>query len=170
MATYSEDLLEAHRPECKGIGQTAVTGGDAPEEGKNKFTFQNHHKQLPAPYVSSTPTSKPSPRKSKDQSSTPKKAIPRGHGTPRDMQLLLCQGAVRRADRGACRIPGARRSRTLPPSSRLGGAWDKKGAVEPPSHENDPSRLGDPQNRAQMPCVWRPPGRRLCQGPLPHHR
>ncbi|KAK3794857.1 hypothetical protein RRG08_001008 [Elysia crispata] len=43
-----EDLLEAHRPECKGIGQTAVRV-EMPPEGK--LTFQNHHKQLPAPYV-----------------------------------------------------------------------------------------------------------------------
>ena len=43
-----EDLLEAHRPECKGIGQTAVRV-EMSQEGK--LTFQNHHKQLPAPYV-----------------------------------------------------------------------------------------------------------------------
>ena len=43
-----EDLLEAHRPECNGIGQTAVRV-EMPQEGK--LTFQNHHKQLPAPYV-----------------------------------------------------------------------------------------------------------------------
>ena len=43
-----EDLLEAHRPECKGIGQTAVRV-EMPPEGK--LTFQNHHKKLPAPYV-----------------------------------------------------------------------------------------------------------------------
>ncbi|KAK3757134.1 hypothetical protein RRG08_049801 [Elysia crispata] len=43
-----EDLLEDHKPECKGIGQTAVRV-EMPPEGK--FTFQNHHKQLPAPYV-----------------------------------------------------------------------------------------------------------------------
>ncbi|KAK3800107.1 hypothetical protein RRG08_015073 [Elysia crispata] len=45
-----EDLLGAHRRQCKGIGQTAVRV-EMPEEGKNKFTFQNHHKQLPAPYI-----------------------------------------------------------------------------------------------------------------------
>ena len=45
-----EDLLEAHRPECKGIGQTAVRV-EMPEKGKNKLAFQNHHKQLPAPYI-----------------------------------------------------------------------------------------------------------------------
>ncbi|KAK3778630.1 hypothetical protein RRG08_033410 [Elysia crispata] len=43
-----EDLLEAHRPECKGIGQTAARV-EMPPEGK--LTFQNHHKQLPAPYI-----------------------------------------------------------------------------------------------------------------------
>ena len=45
-----EDLLEAHRPECRGIGQTAVRV-EMPEEGKNKLTFQNRHKQLPAPFI-----------------------------------------------------------------------------------------------------------------------
>ena len=45
-----EDLLEAHKPECRGIGQTAVRM-EMPEEGKNKLAFQNHHKQLPAPYL-----------------------------------------------------------------------------------------------------------------------
>ena len=45
-----EDLLAAHKPECRGIGQTAVRV-EMPEEGKNKLAFQNHHKQLPAPYV-----------------------------------------------------------------------------------------------------------------------
>ena len=43
-----EYLLEAHRPECRGIGQTAVRV-EMPEEGKNKLTFQNHHKQMPPP-------------------------------------------------------------------------------------------------------------------------
>lgn len=32
------------------IGQTAVKE-EIPEEGKNKLTFQNHHKQLPTPYI-----------------------------------------------------------------------------------------------------------------------
>ena len=45
-----EDLLQDHKPECQGIGQTAVRV-EMPEEGKNKLTFQNHHKQLPAPYI-----------------------------------------------------------------------------------------------------------------------
>ena len=45
-----EDLLEPHKPDCRGIGQTAVQV-EMPEEGKNKLAFQNHHKQLPAPYI-----------------------------------------------------------------------------------------------------------------------
>ena len=45
-----EDLLEAHKPECRGIGQTAVRV-EMPQEGKNKVSFQNWHKQLPAPYI-----------------------------------------------------------------------------------------------------------------------
>ena len=45
-----EDLLKDHKPECQGIGQTAVRV-EMPEEGNNKLAFQNHHKQLPAPYI-----------------------------------------------------------------------------------------------------------------------
>ena len=45
-----EDLLQAHKLECRGIGQTAVRV-EMPEEGKNAQAFQNHHKQLPAPYI-----------------------------------------------------------------------------------------------------------------------
>ena len=45
-----EDLLRAHKPECKGIGQTAVQV-EMPEKGKNKLTFVNHQKQLPAPFM-----------------------------------------------------------------------------------------------------------------------
>ena len=45
-----EKLLEAYSPECRGIGQTAVRV-EMPEEGKTKLTFQNHHKQLTAPYI-----------------------------------------------------------------------------------------------------------------------
>ena len=45
-----EDLLEAHRPDCRGIGQTAVWV-EMPEKGKNKVFFQNHHKQLPIPFI-----------------------------------------------------------------------------------------------------------------------
>ena len=45
-----ENLLEAHKPECRGIGQTAVRV-EMPEENKNKLAFQNHHKQLPAPFI-----------------------------------------------------------------------------------------------------------------------
>ena len=45
-----EDLLEAHKLECHGIDQTAVQV-EMPEEGKNKLAFQNHDKQLPAPYI-----------------------------------------------------------------------------------------------------------------------
>ena len=45
-----EDLLEDHKSECQGIGQTAVRV-EMPDEGKNKLTYQNHHKQLPAPYI-----------------------------------------------------------------------------------------------------------------------
>ena len=49
-ANSREDLLEDHKPECQGIGQTAVRV-EMPEEGKNNLTFQNHHRQLPVPYI-----------------------------------------------------------------------------------------------------------------------
>ena len=45
-----EDLLEAHKPDCRGIGQTAVRV-EMHKAGENKLTFQNHHKQFPAPFV-----------------------------------------------------------------------------------------------------------------------
>ena len=45
-----EDLLEPHRPECRGIGQAAVRV-EMLEEGKNKLAFQNHHKQLSVPFI-----------------------------------------------------------------------------------------------------------------------
>ena len=45
-----EDLLEAHKPYSRGIGQTAVRV-EMPKAGENKLTFQNHHKQFPAPFV-----------------------------------------------------------------------------------------------------------------------
>ena len=45
-----DDLLEAHKLDCCGIGQTAVRV-EMPQAGENKLTFQNHHKQFPAPFV-----------------------------------------------------------------------------------------------------------------------
>ena len=45
-----EDLLEAHKPECRGIGQTAVRV-EMPADDKNTLSYQNYQKQLPAPYI-----------------------------------------------------------------------------------------------------------------------
>ena len=46
-----EDLLEAHKSDCRGVGQTAVRV-EMPEAGKDdKITFQNYHRQFPAPFV-----------------------------------------------------------------------------------------------------------------------
>ena len=61
-----EDLLEAHKSECRGIGQTAVRL-DMPEECKNKLNFQNYHKQTPAPFVIYADL-RPSPKLSRGQS------------------------------------------------------------------------------------------------------
>ena len=45
-----EDLLGSHRFECHGISQTALRV-EMPEEGKNKLSFQKHHKQLPGLFI-----------------------------------------------------------------------------------------------------------------------
>ena len=45
-----EDQLDAHKPECRGIGQTTVRV-DMPKEDENKLAFKNYHKQLLAPYI-----------------------------------------------------------------------------------------------------------------------
>ena len=67
---FREDLLEAHRPECKGIGKRASSPSRTTTSNYRRLTL-------------STPTSKPSPLKSKGRSSTRQKATPRGHNTTR---------------------------------------------------------------------------------------
>lgn len=47
---FGKELLEAHKSECRGVGQTAVRV-EMPEEARNKFIFQYHHKQLPVPFI-----------------------------------------------------------------------------------------------------------------------
>ena len=69
-----EDLLEAHRPDCRGIGQTAVRV-EMPEKGKNKVFFQNHHKQLPVPFIIMR-ILRPSPPRLRGPSSTRKEQYP----------------------------------------------------------------------------------------------
>ena len=44
------DLLERHKPECKGLLKSP-TRTDMPKEGENKMAFQNFYKQMKAPYV-----------------------------------------------------------------------------------------------------------------------
>jgi len=46
----TKKLLEEHKPDCRGIGQTAVRV-EMPDEDNNKLKFQNYRKQLPAPYI-----------------------------------------------------------------------------------------------------------------------
>ena len=43
-------LLEDHKKYCNGVNGRP-TRIDMPEEGKNILAFQNHHKQMKAPYV-----------------------------------------------------------------------------------------------------------------------
>jgi len=45
-----KELLERHKPECKGLLKTA-TRTEMPKEGENKMAFKNHYKQMKAPYV-----------------------------------------------------------------------------------------------------------------------
>ena len=46
----SLELLERHKPECKGLLKSP-TRTELPKEGENKMRFQNHHKQMKVPYV-----------------------------------------------------------------------------------------------------------------------
>jgi len=45
-----KELLERHKPECKGLLKTA-TRTEMLKEGENKMAFKNYHKQMKAPYV-----------------------------------------------------------------------------------------------------------------------
>ena len=45
-----EELLENHKKYCNGVNGRS-TKIEMPEEGKNTFSFQNHHKQMKVPYV-----------------------------------------------------------------------------------------------------------------------
>ena len=76
-----EDYLEAHKPECRGIGQTAVRV-DMPKEGENKLAFQNYHKQVPAPLHHLRRLRLSLPR-SRGPSPTPRRATLRGRSTTR---------------------------------------------------------------------------------------
>ena len=44
------DLLERHKPECKGLLKSP-TRTEMPKEGENKMAFKNFYKQMKAPYV-----------------------------------------------------------------------------------------------------------------------
>ena len=44
------ELLERHKPECKGLLKSP-TRTEMPKEGENKMAFQNSHKQMKAPFV-----------------------------------------------------------------------------------------------------------------------
>ena len=44
------DLLERHKPECKGLLKSP-TKTEMPKEEQNKMTFKNHYKQMKSPYV-----------------------------------------------------------------------------------------------------------------------
>ena len=44
------DLLERHKPECKGLLKSP-TRTEMPKVGENKMSFTNYHKQMKVPYV-----------------------------------------------------------------------------------------------------------------------
>ena len=44
------DLLESHKPECKGLLKSP-TRTEMPKEGENKMAFKNFYKQMKSPYV-----------------------------------------------------------------------------------------------------------------------
>ena len=46
----TRELLERHKPECKGLLKSP-TRTEMPKEGENKMAFKNYHKQMKAPYV-----------------------------------------------------------------------------------------------------------------------
>ena len=45
-----KELLERHKPECKGLLKTS-TRTEMLKEGENKMYFTNHHKQMKVLYV-----------------------------------------------------------------------------------------------------------------------
>ena len=46
----TRDLLERHKPECKGLLKSP-TRTEMPKQGENKMVFKNYYKQMKAPYV-----------------------------------------------------------------------------------------------------------------------
>ena len=46
----NRDLLERHKPECKGLLKSP-TRTEMPKAGENKMAFKNYYKQMKAPYV-----------------------------------------------------------------------------------------------------------------------
>ena len=46
----TKDLLERHKPECKGLLKSP-TRTNMPKQGENKMSFTNYYKQMKAPYV-----------------------------------------------------------------------------------------------------------------------
>ena len=163
-----EDLLEAHKPECRGISQTAVRV-EMPEEGKNKLTFQNNHKQLPAPYViyadfEALMTKIDGPELDPTKNNTQK--------TQEHEACSYCY-VVMRCNR-----------RTEPPVEYRGPSAAEHLLKALQGEERKIKEvLADPQpmgmtrddwkahrHATTLPCVWQAPYGRLCLRPLPHHR
>ena len=76
-----EDTLESHRPECRGIGQTAVRV-EMPESVRTSSPSRTTTSSYRSP-TSSMQTLRLSPPRFRDLSSTPQKGTLRGHNTMR---------------------------------------------------------------------------------------
>ena len=46
----TRELLERHKPECKGL-MKSPTRTEMPKQGENKMAFKNYYKQMKSPYV-----------------------------------------------------------------------------------------------------------------------
>ena len=142
-----EDLLEAHSPECKGIGQTAVRV-EMPQEVK--LTFQNHHKQLPAPYViyadlEALTTKVEGPELDPTKSNTQK--------TQHHEACSYCYVVVR-CD-GKTEAPAEYRGPNAVEHFLRALQEEERGIQEVLAKPQDMrmSRLGEPKDCEQMPCV-----------------
>lgn len=146
-----EDLLEAHKPHCRGIGQTAVIEV-MPKEGKNKLFFQNHHKQLPLPYVIYADTealitkikgSKPDTTKSNIQKTQQQEACGYGY------IVVRCDGQTQ----PPVIIRGPNAAKGFSKLSPRGSKQNQVVAGQTPPHMDDPRQPAGPQDSHYLPCV-----------------
>ena len=100
-----EDLLEAHRPECRGIGQTAVRV-EMPERVRTSAPFRTTTSSCQPP-TSSMQTLRLSPPRLRGLTSTPQRATLRGHNTRRLVVIATswCGAMVRQSHQSNTAAP-----------------------------------------------------------------